>query len=161
IRAVLIPRHPGVLSAAGLLAAPVEHEVAIAFPRPLAGVSLAEVREMLTELDRACAALMAEESIGEAPVSVQYSADVWYIGRSYHLEVPLDVAVTDPLGQLYRDFLRLHDRIYGHATEAPAAIVNLRSVHRAGGSDRLEEGEWQPLDADPRKPPRAIRVAGA
>ncbi|HET7882873.1 MAG TPA: hydantoinase/oxoprolinase family protein [Acetobacteraceae bacterium] len=161
IGTVLIPRHPGVLSAAGLLAAPVEHEVAIAFPRPLAGVSFDEVRAVLAELDRTCAALMAEESIGVTPVSVQYSADVWYVGQSYHLEVPLDVAAAEPLERLYREFLRLHDRIYGHATEQPAAIVNLRSVHRAGGSDRLDEGEWQPLDADPRKPSRAIRVADA
>ena len=61
---VLIPRHPGVLSAAGLLAAPIEHEVAIAFPRPLAGLEFADVRDVLDELDRSCARLMAEEKIG-------------------------------------------------------------------------------------------------
>ena len=52
IGSVLIPRHPGVLSAAGLLAAPIEHEVAIAFPRPLAGLAFADVRGVLDELDR-------------------------------------------------------------------------------------------------------------
>jgi N-methylhydantoinase A len=156
---VLIPRHPGVLSAAGLLAAPVEHEVAIAFPRPLAGLDFADARRVLNVLDVSCAALMAEESIGDTPVTIQYSADVWYIGQSYHLEVPLDLDAADPLGKLYRDFLALHDRVYGHATEQPAAIVNLRSVHRAGGSDQLNEADYRPLDADPRKPPRMIRVA--
>jgi N-methylhydantoinase A len=160
IGSVLIPRHPGVLSAAGLLAAPIEHEVATAFPCPLAGLVFADARRVLDELDRQCARLMAEESIGDIPVSIRYSADVWYIGQSYHLEVPLDADAPDPLAALYRDFLVLHDRIYGHATEQPAAIVNLRSVHRAGGSDHLDEGAWRPLDADPRKPPRAIRVAG-
>ena len=158
---VLIPRHPGVLSAAGLLAAPIEHEMAIAFPRPLAGLDLAAVRRALAELDRSCAQLMAEEKIGAMHVSIQYSADVWYIGQSYHLEVPLDLDAPDPLEKLYRDFLALHDRIYGHATEQPAAVVNLRAVHRAGGSDRLEEGAYRPLDADPRKRPRPIRVARA
>ncbi len=157
---VLVPRHPGVLSAAGLLAAPIEHEMAIAFPRPVTGLGVADVRHVLDELDRSCARLMAEESIGDMPVSIQYSADVWYIGQSYHLQVPLVVEASDPLAQLYRDFLMLHDRIYGHATEQPAAIVNLRSVHRAGGSDHLDEGTYRPIDADPHKPPRAIRVAG-
>jgi N-methylhydantoinase A len=157
---VLIPRHPGVLSAAGLLAAPIEHEVAVAFPRPLAAVMFPELRRVLDELDQSCASLMAEESVGNLPSSVQYSADVWYIGQSYHLEVPVDVDAPDPLDKLYRDFLLLHDRIYGHATEQPAAVVNLRSVHRAGGSDQLDEGTYRPLDADPRKPPRAIRVTG-
>jgi N-methylhydantoinase A len=160
IASVLIPRHPGVLSAAGLLAAPIEHEVATAFSRPLAGLVFPDVRRALDELDRQCSGLMAQESIGGMPVSIQYSADVWYIGQSYHLEVPLASAEPDPIGTLYRDFLALHDRIYGHATEQPAAIVNLRTVHRAGGSDNLDEGAYRPLEADPRKPPRAIRVAG-
>ena len=160
IGTVLIPRHPGVLSAAGLLAAPIEHEVATAFPRPLAGLAFADARRGLDELDRQCGLLMAEEAIGDMQVTIQYSADVWYIGQSYHLEVPLAVDAADPLARLYRDFLALHDRIYGHATEQPAAIVNLRSVHRAGGSDRLDEGDYRPLQADPRKPPRRIRVAG-
>jgi N-methylhydantoinase A/oxoprolinase/acetone carboxylase beta subunit len=150
-----------VLSAAGLLAAPTEHEVAIAFPRPLVGLDFADVRRVLGELDDACARLMAEESIGDTPVSIQYSADVWYIGQSYHLEVALDAVAADPLGTLYRDFLVLHDRIYGHATEQPAAIVNLRSVHRAGGSDHLDEGAYRAIDDDLRKAPRAIRIAGA
>ena len=157
---VLVPRNPGVLSAAGLLAAPVEHEVAIAFPRPLANLDFAHVRSALNELDRSCARLMAEESIGQLAVSIQYSADIWYIGQSYHLEVPLIVDAPDPLDKLYRDFLMLHDRIYGHATEQPAAIVNLRTVHRAGGSDHLDEGAYRALGSDPHKPRREIRVAG-
>ena len=103
---------------------------------------------------------MAEESIGDMPVTIHYSADIWYIGQSYHLEVPLEPDAADPVAALYRDFLALHDRIYGHATQQPAAIVNLRSVHRAGGSDHLDEGEYRPSGADPRKPPRSIRVAG-
>ena len=67
----------------------------------------------------------------------------------------------DPLATLYRDFLALHDRIFGHGTEAPAAIVNLRSVHRAGGADRLNEGVHRPSGGEPRKPSRPIRIAGA
>jgi N-methylhydantoinase A len=160
IGTVLIPRHPGVLSAAGLLAAPVEHEVSVAFSRPLASLDFADVRRVLNELDNSCARLMAEESIGCIKVSIEYFADMWYIGQSYHLEVPLDPGVSDPLAKLYRDFLALHDRIYGHATEQPAAIVNLRSVHRAGGSDGLDEGGYRPLDVDPQKPSRTIRIAG-
>jgi N-methylhydantoinase A len=149
-----------VLSAAGLLAAPIEHEVATAFPRALADLDLAEMHQTLETLDRQSAALMAEESLGDLPTTIQHAADIWYIGQSYHLEVPLAPTEADPLGALYRDFLALHDRIYGHATEQPAAIVNLRSVHRAGGSNHLDEGEYRPSGAAPQKPSRPIRVAG-
>jgi N-methylhydantoinase A len=43
------------------------------------------------------------------------------------------------LGKLYRDFVVAHERIYGHAAESPARIVNLRAVHRAGGGITLQE----------------------
>ena len=143
IRRIVVPRFPGVLSAAGLLAAQVEHEVSTAFPRPLAGLGLADVRDVLADLDRRCAALMARESGALSDLRVLHYADVCYIGQSYHLEVPLDLAADDPLRALYRDFQAAHDKIYGHSTDAPAQIVNLRSVHQAGGSDRLEDGAYR------------------
>jgi N-methylhydantoinase A len=160
IGSALVPRHPGVLSAAGLLAAAVEHEVAAAFPAPLRGLDFAAVRQVLESLDARCAALMAQESLGGQSVIVRYAADIWYIGQSYHLEVSLQPDAADPLATLDRDFRLLHDRIYGHSSEAPAAIVNLRSVHRAGGLNCLDDRGWSPRQADPRKPSRPIRVAG-
>src|SRR6185437_2893971 len=44
IRRIAVPPHPGVLSATGLLFAPIEHEVSTAFPRALGGVVWADVR---------------------------------------------------------------------------------------------------------------------
>ena len=79
--------------------------MAAAFPRALAGLAFADVRRVLDELDRQCARLMADESIGDMPVSIRYSADVWYIGQSYHVEVPT-AGTPDPLATLYRDFRR-------------------------------------------------------
>ena len=130
ITRVIVPPHPGVLSAAGLLSAPVEHEVSAAFPRPLAGLAWEPVRRMLDELDRACGGLMRSEGIPPEDAEVLYFADVCYIGQAYHLEIPLRT-VPDALTRLYRDFLAAHDRIYGYSQEGPARIVNLRAVHRA------------------------------
>ena len=58
ISRILVPPHPGVLSAAGLLAAPIEHELSAAFPRALAGLDPREVGAALGPLDGACARLM-------------------------------------------------------------------------------------------------------
>jgi len=133
ITRILVPPHPGVLSAAGLLAAPIEHELSGAFPCPLAGADEAELQTMLGELDAGCARLMDGEGVAPGTRTIRHFADVCYIGQGYHLEIPLrdEDAHGDLLGQLYRDFLAAHDRVYGHATEAPARIVNLRAVHRA------------------------------
>ena len=128
---IAVPLHPGVLSAAGLLAAPVEHQVSAAFPRPLASVSWPDLRGALDEIDQTCAALMRREDIPAEACDILYFADVCYIGQSYHLEVPVAPAAADPLGTLYRAFQAAHDRIYGHSTVGPARLVNLRTIHRS------------------------------
>jgi N-methylhydantoinase A/oxoprolinase/acetone carboxylase beta subunit len=140
VERVIVPRYPGVLSANGLLAAPVEHENAAAFPRTLADLDLADVKRVLDDLDGRCAALMRREGIDPAAATVRHFADVCYVGQSYHLEIPLSLYAQRPLETLYRDFLVAHDRVYGHSTESPARIVNLRSVHQAGGADAMGEG---------------------
>ncbi|MCC7275310.1 MAG: hydantoinase/oxoprolinase family protein [Alphaproteobacteria bacterium] len=161
IASIVIPRHPGVLSAAGLLAARIEHEVSAAFPRRVKGLDLGEVRRALDALDRQCAALMAEEKVRPEEVGVRYCADTWYVGQSYYLEVPLHLDDPDPAGRLYKDFLAQHEQVYGYATQNPAAIVNLRAIHQTGGSDSLSEGAYVPSGGDPRKPSRQIRVASS
>jgi N-methylhydantoinase A/oxoprolinase/acetone carboxylase beta subunit len=130
IERVIVPLHPGVLSAAGLLHAPVEHEVSAAFPRALDSLAWPEVRGALAELDRGCAELMRSEGVPPERCQVLYSADVCYDGQSYHLDVPLVPTAPDPLAVLYADFRAAHDRVYGHSTDARARIVNLRSIHR-------------------------------
>jgi N-methylhydantoinase A/oxoprolinase/acetone carboxylase beta subunit len=127
---IIVPPHPGVLSAAGLLAAPIEHEVSAAFPRPLAETDWSEVVAALAELDTGCTRLMAGEGVAPGAISIRHFGDVCYIGQGYHLEVPLREEDPEPLAALYRDFLTAHDRIYGYAAGAPARFVNLRAVHR-------------------------------
>ena len=131
---VIIPSRPGVLSAIGLLAAPVEHESFIAYPRRIDETRVDDLLARLRELDAQCATLMRTDGIAPDAARIRYSADVCYVGQSFYLEVGFDAnGRGDLLERLYRDFVTAHERIYGHATEGPARIVNLRSVHRAGG----------------------------
>ncbi|MGD9616220.1 MAG: hydantoinase/oxoprolinase family protein [Alphaproteobacteria bacterium] len=150
---IAVPRHPGVLSASGLLSAPVEHEISAAFQRDIGAISWPEVRAMLDSLDLACARLMRDETVLSERIRIRYFADICYIGQSHHLEIPLDIAGSDPLGLLYRDFLAAHDRIYGYSTEAPARIVNLRTVHVvpvAPASERCPLSNPPPLAGEGR-----------
>jgi N-methylhydantoinase A/oxoprolinase/acetone carboxylase beta subunit len=131
IRRIAVPPHPGVLSATGLLFAPIEHESPVAFPRPIAGLAWPEVLRALADRDEACAELMRSEGVPAERTQILYFADVCYVGQAYHLEIPLRPEAADPVETLYRDFLAAHDRVYGHSTEGPARIVNLRSIHRS------------------------------
>ncbi len=128
---IIVPPHPGVLSAAGLLAAPIEHEMSAAFPRPFAGTNWPEVVAALAKLDAGCARLMAGEGAAPDAAAIRHFADLCYIGQGYHLEIPLRADEPEPLATLYRDFLAAHDHVYGYGAEAPARFVNLRAVHRA------------------------------
>ena len=55
IRRIAVPPHPGVLSATGLLFAPIEHESSVAFPRLLSGLEWSEMERALGDRDQACA----------------------------------------------------------------------------------------------------------
>jgi len=126
ITTIVVPAHPGVLSAGGLLGAAVEHEVSAAFPCPIAALDQAALASALRDLDARCGALMRAEGISDAAIT--HFADVCYIGQSYHLEVPL---ADRDAAAIYEAFLAAHGRVYGHSTAVPAKIVNLRTVHRA------------------------------
>ena len=130
MRCVVVPQYPGVLSAAGLLAAPVEHEAATAFHHLLEGVTRDDLARELSALDRQCADLMRIEGVAPAAVAVLHYADVCYVGQSYHLEVQITMD-GDPVGRIRDEFYSAHDRIYGHAAPAAVQFVNLRAVHEA------------------------------
>jgi N-methylhydantoinase A/oxoprolinase/acetone carboxylase beta subunit len=128
---IIVPPNPGVLAAAGLLGAPIEHEVAAAFPRGLDEVTISELDHEFARLEARCRELMQAEGVEEARVETAFALDLCYIGQSYHIEVPFDPGAADPLRRAYGDFLEAHDRIYGHRIKHPAKIVNLRVVQRA------------------------------
>jgi N-methylhydantoinase A/oxoprolinase/acetone carboxylase beta subunit len=73
---------------------------------------------------------MSREIVADGAAAIRHFADLCYIGQGYHLEIAVRDDDLEPLAALHRDFLAAHDRVYGHATEAPARIVNLRAVHR-------------------------------
>jgi N-methylhydantoinase A len=160
MRRIVVPRLPGVLAAAGLLAAAIEHEVSADFVVPIANLDLAALRERLGELDTHAAELMAAEQVAAGEVAISYFADVCYIGQSYHLEIPLQPDDPDLARCLYRDFLEAHDRVYGHSVESPARLVGLRTVHRAGGSEVLEEMRFAPAGGPALLGKRDIMVPG-
>ncbi len=147
IARVVVPRHPGVLSAAGLLAAPIEHEVSVAYGEPFAGLSMTPVRRIVAELDATGRKLTEREGLAPDEVETLHFADVCHVGQGYFLEVPFHPGADDGIVRLYADFLAAHERVHGHAVEAPARFVNLRSVHRqrmSSGANAPESGGAEP-----------------
>jgi N-methylhydantoinase A len=126
---ILLPRHPGVLSAIGMLQAPVEHEISMAFPAQLDSVSVEDIEQAVRDLDKRCATLMAQETTDPDRAAVQYMADVCFVGQSHHIEVPFELTANIP-EQLRTRFSEAYRRVFGHSPETAAKIVNLRAIHR-------------------------------
>lgn len=131
IERVLVPRYPGVLAAAGLLAAPVEHEVSGAFLTSISEARIGDIEGALADLDARAEHLMQAERIDGLVRERIALADVGYVGQSHYIEVPIDPSAPDVLNRLYAAFEAAHERLNGHKTGAAAKIVNLRVVHRA------------------------------
>jgi N-methylhydantoinase A/oxoprolinase/acetone carboxylase beta subunit len=158
---IVLPRNPGVLSAAGLLVAPIEHEVTGAYRMALADARMEAIRERLNALDRRAAELMALERVAAGGTTIHYAAEVCYVGQSHALEVPLDVDAEHPIDTLYEAFCGMHERVFGHATRSPATLVALRTTHRAEGGNFADEGAFVPSPGDPLKGRRrAVFVTG-
>jgi N-methylhydantoinase A len=161
MKTVIVPRRPGVLSALGLLAAPIEHEASRAFARDLDGLSVSSIHTALAELDAACTMLMREEQVGDRPVGRLHFADMCYVGQSFTIEVPIDLTATELLKQLYTDFLDQHLLVYGHRSNAPARIVNLRAIHRiAAPAMDFEEVQLDSGRGEFATGFRNVRIAG-
>ena len=158
---VVVPRYPGVLCAAGLLSANVEHEASGGFVRRFAEIDPDDVVRLCSQLAQECALRMREEGIVDSAVETACYADICYVGQAHHIEVLLDV--SDPallLDRAYEQFCVLHDRVYGHSTRAPARCVNLRVVQRAANPAPDVRPSGQPRPAA-RKGTRDILLEGA
>jgi len=160
IDTIVVPRFPGVLSACGLLCAPVEHEASSAVHRDLADANVDEIRAVLSELDRRCADLMKIEAIGPQDYRLTHSADMCYVGQAHFIEVDFDATREDVLAALYRDFRDAHDRRYGHGAALPARIVNLRAIARTAMQQQFWRAPYVAQSGSADKGVRAITVEG-
>jgi len=141
MRTIVIPPHPGALSALGLASAAERLDLIASFHRPLDDVSS-------RDLGAAFAPLL-EEGRGQIPggALLRY-ADCRFAGQGYEVTVP--VTGDDPR-RIREAFLVEHRARFGHAaSDQPVELVNLRVV-------ALREGPL-PRFADPR---RVVQRPGA
>ncbi|HZR99090.1 MAG TPA: hydantoinase/oxoprolinase family protein [Chloroflexota bacterium] len=128
---VVVPEHPGVTSALGLLMSDVKHDYVRSRLRPLADTPPDEANAVLAELAERARADLRGEGFADEQVALQYLLDLRYSGQGYELSV---AAPAYPLGaaglaEVRRRFDALHERLHGHqAPEEPVEVVNYRVV---------------------------------
>jgi len=122
---VLIPAHPGILSALGMLLADVIKDYSLTIMRPAGELTTKELEELFAPMrQRALEELAAEGFSGNTVF--EPALDMRYQGQSFELIVPLPES-TGGGEDLSEAFQRLHEARYGHRNpERGVEAVNLR-----------------------------------
>jgi N-methylhydantoinase A len=124
IRRVYVPRHPGLLSALGVVAATIVRDYGQTLRRtaPAAG----ELARAFRPLEARARRDLRREGI-RSP-TLERVLDVRYAGQGYELAVPFTPSWPEA-------FHRLHARRFGHADRAsPLEVVTVRVRARGGGT---------------------------
>ncbi len=150
IRRVVVPRHPGLLSAWGAASADVhrDHVQTVRLVRP----TPAMLRRLFAPLERAAMAALRNEGVPAARRVCACSLDLRYVGQSHELTLPFTARFADA-------FHAAHRRLYGYADpERPIEVVNLRVLARGAGP-RPRDPRW-PTDVTRRGVPHRVRWGG-
>jgi N-methylhydantoinase A/oxoprolinase/acetone carboxylase beta subunit len=124
---LVIPRNAGVMSAVGLLAAPLSFEVVRSSLVDLAAADWTGIDRMLTAMTLEARSYLAVAS--DAEVQITRTADMRYRGQGSECAVTLpggtlEAARTD---EVRRAFYAAYDELYGrHLEEVPVQFVNFR-----------------------------------
>jgi len=126
MRQVLVPPHPGNLSALGLLFSPLKRDFVRTRIGRLADLNLRSLLDAYAELEARATREFEADGLGESALVFHRSVDLRYVGQSFTLNLPIANDGLDRLS-LQDDFHTTHDRTFGHAAPGePVELVNLR-----------------------------------
>ena len=118
---IVVPPHPGALSALGLLLADARKD----YSRTLLGtarLTQSKIKKSLSEMHRVGIAELRAEGFKRGGITIVDALDVRYRGQSYELTIPFS-------GEWQAAFHQAHDRRYGYANpDSPVEVVSARTT---------------------------------
>ncbi len=114
IKEIVVPEHPGLFSAYGLLAV----DVVRSYKAP---VFDRDLREVLGKLERTAREELGRE--GFKDVKISFMVDMRYVGQSYELTVDYEEG-----SDLKERFREEYKRVYGFYSDDPVEIVSARAT---------------------------------
>ena len=121
---VLVPRHPGITSAAGLLTSDLKYDQMRTVFQLQGSVDTDRLNRELDELETELRDLLDRDGVPREDVEVIRALDCRYVGQGYELRLVLaEGPVTE---DAFTQFHVLHEREYGSAYGDPIEIVNAR-----------------------------------
>jgi N-methylhydantoinase A len=134
ITEILVPAHPGVLSAQGLLTADVKVPRWRTFQRAAAELDPAELHQQLSEVADQARSEIARAGAEEGEVTVTLAVDARYVGQSHELTVPVTAGSPGVVAELVAGFGDQHRRLYGQ--DDPRGRVEITGVRATASAPR-------------------------
>lgn len=132
---VIIPPHPGITSATGLLTSDLRYDGMQTVFASEREIDFADLERRLGELEEELRSGLRRDGVGDEAMRVERSLDCRYKGQGYELRVPI---VADGVGPgVFADFHDLHRLEYGRDSQAPIEVVNMR-ITVSGQRPKLE-----------------------
>jgi len=156
ISRVVVPRHPGVFSAFGLLFSDVEHHLVRSYFKPLSELDLDQLNAILREMRNDAAAALRAERIDEKDQDILVQVDLKYEGQGSELSVwiPSNNVTRESLDEAVKAFEIEHDKTFGHVTDAPHQLANVRVIGRAIARVSRVPDRMKPVAAPKAERPR-------
>jgi N-methylhydantoinase A len=113
---VIIPIHPGVNSAVGLLKADFRYDYSRTFLKLISQLDLNALNTSYLELENSAREQMKAERIDPQRIKFLRSADIRYHGQGYEIEVPVADGKISPqqIKELKTKFNKIHTQLYGY-----------------------------------------------
>jgi N-methylhydantoinase A len=155
MKEVVVPPHPGISSAVGMLSADVRHDYVQTHIAVSREAEARRVQSIFEDMEGQGTEQLGREGFSGTSVELVRSADMRYTRQSYELPVPVKpgALTQSDLARITEAFHRLHEKAYGYARHSEAVeFVNLRVV----ALGRLPEFRARKGAARPRRAPEPI-----
>jgi N-methylhydantoinase A/oxoprolinase/acetone carboxylase beta subunit len=126
---VIVPRHPGIASAMGLLTTDIRYEIPTTVWTSSATPDVPLVAGQMKRLEDEARAQLRADGVADGDITLERSVDCRYMGQGYELRVPA------PDGEIDEEWVRataaafhdVHGRTYSQRFEdKPVHLVNIR-----------------------------------
>jgi N-methylhydantoinase A/oxoprolinase/acetone carboxylase beta subunit len=133
---VIVPPHPGITSAVGLLTTDLKYDSIRTEFQVQGELDVPRLDRDFRELEDGLARRFGEDGLAADQVAYARSADLRYVGQGYELRVAVPAGPLDEarIATAFEAFHRQHEAEYGHSfRQSPIEIVNIR----VGGIGRM------------------------
>ncbi len=126
---VVVPPHPGITSAAGLLTTDLKYDQIKTEFQVKGSINLDIINSDFNILSKHLLLQFSSDGLTDKDVKQYRYGDLRYVGQGYELRVnfPEGLLNQEALEQVWKSFHKLHEQEYGHYfMDSPIEIVNIR-----------------------------------